>query len=340
MGVDMIQGFYYSKPMPIEEFKEYMISHSIKKHLEKVDYKDVLISSTADRFQQKPLVLVVEDIISNQALMKKILEPNYRIALTNNGKEGYEYILKHKEEISCILLDLLMPVMDGFQLLKILHNDESLSVIPVIITTETGSNGELRALNLGAHSFVAKPYNPDVLKHHVRKAVEELNFKKFQKEYTTNAGEIYYKAYFDTMTGLLNENGINKELQKLDFSSSYKILLLDVNGTKEINLFKGHDIGDQIICRIAELLRENIPQSYILGRVEGDQFIVVFAPTPNSVELEDKEQLLCNIIEKNKFAGINLSCTASMSDLTSKEELHEVYLRLMQNICNLKASKR
>lgn len=183
MGVNLIQGYFYSKPMPIDDFKAYMEEHRAPEKVLMPDIPETILSEINPDFKEKPLILVVEDIESNRVLMEKLLSDDYRIDTAVNGAEAYEYIKDHEQELSCILLDLLMPVMDGFQVLELLHNDEKLSKIPVIITTETGSNGELRALNLGAHSFVAKPYNPDVLRHHVRKAVEERAFLKMKDEY-------------------------------------------------------------------------------------------------------------------------------------------------------------
>lgn len=121
MGVNLIQGYFYSKPMPMEEFRTYMGKHLKPKKVESVGIPQMLLSEFTEDSKDKPLILVVEDIESNQILMKRILSAEYRIDTADNGQIAYDYIKEHANELSCILLDLLMPVMDGFQLLEILH---------------------------------------------------------------------------------------------------------------------------------------------------------------------------------------------------------------------------
>lgn len=180
MGCNYIQGFYFAKPMPVESFETYMTDYE-KNHPDMVHKKRELsrpLAGTQD--SDRTLVLIVEDVACNRELLKELLEPDYATATACNGEEAYRYIQEHHSEISCIMLDLLMPVMDGFQLLDLMRTDGTLEEIPVVITSEAGSDGELRALRLGADSFVAKPYNPEILLHHVGKAVRERDFRKLR----------------------------------------------------------------------------------------------------------------------------------------------------------------
>ena len=184
MGCDYIQGYYFSKPMPLEVFVSYMEDNKYECEEEEVAPTNELLSSRTDENDgEKPLVLVVEDIESNREVLKTLLLPFYEVAQAVNGKEACEYISIHHSEVSCITLDLLMPVMDGFQVLEFMRTNDMLKEVPVIITTEIGNNSELRALHLGASSFVGKPYDPEILLHHIRKAVEERELRKFKAEF-------------------------------------------------------------------------------------------------------------------------------------------------------------
>lgn len=180
MGCNYIQGYYFAKPMPVAEFEKYMTEHENNNSDLSADNDIPKESVKETDSTNKPLVLIVEDIESNQTLMKSILALYYSTAIACNGKEAYQYIQEHHGEISCIALDLLMPVMDGFQLLDLMRMDGSLDEIPVIITSEAGADSELRALRLGADSFVAKPYDSEILLHHVKKAINERNFRKLR----------------------------------------------------------------------------------------------------------------------------------------------------------------
>lgn len=189
MGCNYIQGYYFSRPMPPDTFATYLQTHKVQTKVPEPEDAAAAPQEQKPDEQDRPLVLVVEDIASNREIVRTLLTPAYRVAEAQNGAQAYEYLQDNAQEVSCILLDLLMPVMDGFQLLGLIHQSEELSQIPVIIATESGSDGELRALNLGAHSFVAKPYNPHILTHHVGKAVEEREFLRLKKEYLLQNGK-------------------------------------------------------------------------------------------------------------------------------------------------------
>ena len=99
------------------------------------------------------LVLVVDDQEINRDVLGMILEDYYDIVYAENGKEALEIINKSREKLSVILLDLMMPVMDGFTVLEKVKNDEQLNHIPVIVLTAEKS-AELRALQMGAADFI------------------------------------------------------------------------------------------------------------------------------------------------------------------------------------------
>ena len=105
---------------------------------------------------RRPLVLVVEDQEINRDLLGMILEDDYDVIYAENGEEGLEAIRANRNNLSIILLDLMMPVMDGFQVLDALAKDPELKSIPVIVLTAE-KDAELKALQMGAVDFITKP---------------------------------------------------------------------------------------------------------------------------------------------------------------------------------------
>lgn len=184
LGCDCIQGFFFSKPMPVAEFEEYIDRY------ERASDVAAKTNAASTRFhpaipspsQKRPHVLIVEDVSSNRELLTALLSPYYTTAAVCDGQEAYRYISEHHTEIACVLLDLMMPIMDGFQLLDLMRDEGLLDEIPVVITTEDGNKAELRAIRLGASGFVSKPYDPEILLHHVEQAVNESRLKKIIKE--------------------------------------------------------------------------------------------------------------------------------------------------------------
>lgn len=101
-------------------------------------------------------LLIVDDISTNREILKKILGGEYDILEAGDGSEALSLMRREGEGISAVLLDLAMPVMDGFELLEMTQNDARLSLIPVIVTTgQTELESEVRALELGANDYIS-----------------------------------------------------------------------------------------------------------------------------------------------------------------------------------------
>ncbi|MGN0400424.1 MAG: EAL domain-containing protein, partial [Blautia sp.] len=162
-GCDYVQGYYYARPMPLNEFEQYLKEHEKpeKKSLEKkisLNEWEPLIDET-----RKDTILIVEDSEMNREILKSMLKPFYYVQEAENGEVAYRYLKTYGKEISLILLDMIMPVVDGFQFMKLRSEDSDLSGIPVIITSESNEDSELMALQLGADYFVGKPYHRERL---------------------------------------------------------------------------------------------------------------------------------------------------------------------------------
>jgi len=115
------------------------------------------------QIQRPQLVLVVDDQEINRDALGVILEDDYEIIYAGGGREALDLIRERADELSVVLLDLMMPVMSGFEVLDVMKNDESLRRIPVIVLTAEKS-AELRALQLGAADFITKPFDmPEVI---------------------------------------------------------------------------------------------------------------------------------------------------------------------------------
>lgn len=117
-------------------------------------------------------ILIVEDNALNRAMLVEIISDQYTALEAENGKDALKILLRDQEEIALILLDVIMPVMDGYTFLDIIKKDPRLSLIPVIITTQSSSeDDEVAALAHGANDFVPKPYRSKVILHRIANAI-------------------------------------------------------------------------------------------------------------------------------------------------------------------------
>lgn len=117
-------------------------------------------------FTMKKQILVVDDDEINREVLDAILSEDYNVLKADNGREALDILEANPENISLVILDVIMPVMDGYEVLDIIKSNPELSSIPVIFATQNDSEeSEIVALEHGATDFVTKPYRPKIIKH-------------------------------------------------------------------------------------------------------------------------------------------------------------------------------
>lgn len=298
MGCNYIQGYYFAKPMPVDAFLEYMAEHPTPCKQPEKHSNPVLKTSGVMAEEDKPLILVAEDVESNRAILRELLRPYYRVVEAVNGKEACSCILNRRKELACVLLDLVMPEMDGFQVLRFMKTDGFLGEIPVVITTETGGNNELRAIKLGANSYIAKPYQPELLYHAVKKAVEEREFHIAKREFDKNSSDLYEKAYRDELTTLLNRNGLMEAIDYISPDEGCALALLDIDNLKQYIDDKGHAAGDRLIKDAALSMSGAVGRGDILAHMGGEEFAAVLVGTTEPEAALERVSAMCVAVEK------------------------------------------
>ena len=131
----------------------------------------------------KPQVLIVDDSFMNREMLNEILNDEYRIIEANDGKEALEIISKKRRKIDCVLLDITMKEVDGFEVLETMTNMQWLNSLPVIIiSSESAPFFIKKAYTLGAVDYISRPFDADVVKRRVKNTVAlYANQKKLTK---------------------------------------------------------------------------------------------------------------------------------------------------------------
>lgn len=213
----------------------------------------------------KKKILVVEDNQINRMMLCNILSEQYEVLEAENGLEALSVLDTHGEEISIILLDITMPVMDGYEFLSRFKEEPAYSSIPVIVTTQSDAESdEVNALSHGATDFVSKPYKPQIILHRVASII-----KLRESAYLVNL------AKYDRLTGLYSKEFFYqkaREILQQNPDKSYDIICSDVENFKLVNDVSGMEAGDRLLCGIAGLYRQFVGDLGICGRFHADQF--------------------------------------------------------------------
>ena len=215
-------------------------------------------------------LLLVDDIRANREILKKILGSSYLFLEAGDGGEAMSALLDHGTEISAVLLDLAMPVMTGYEVLTRMKQTTALAGIPVIVMTgDTEAQSEVKALSLGAMDYLAKPYNPDIVKQRIRNTINlretSAALNALQRDRLT--GLYNREAFFDRVPAMLE----GKE------PSCYVLSCFDIDNFKVINDQYGTKTGDRILRMIADALRLGMEEvGGLCCRMNGDNFACLY----------------------------------------------------------------
>ena len=210
-------------------------------------------------------VLVVDDEEVNRSILGTILETEYEVLYAENGQEALDQVHAHKETLSLILLDLLMPQMDGYEVLNVLRTDTQFRKIPVVVLTSEKS-AEVKSLKLGAADFLSKPYDlPEVILARVSHAIE-----LFEGENIIQATET------DGLTGLLTNEFFFEYSHQFDQyhpERAMDAVVLNLSRFHLLNELYGRAGGDSILSTIAAQLRAiSDSEDGLAARVNSDTF--------------------------------------------------------------------
>lgn len=222
-------------------------------------------------------LLIAEDQPVNQKILQTILQEEYNLVFANNGREALDLLLREGTQISAVLLDLIMPEMDGYAVLQAMQKDTILSGIPVIVMTqENRESEELRSLSLGAYDFLTKPYRPEIIKRRIDKAIT-----------LRETAAILNRVERDNLTGLYNKDFFYtccERSLKENPEYLYDIVCMDIDKFKLVNDLYGKAEGDKLLRHFGDLLLKLIHEcGGIVSRMVADTFLM-FVPRNSDYE--------------------------------------------------------
>ncbi|WP_048319153.1 GGDEF domain-containing response regulator [Crocosphaera watsonii] len=222
---------------------------------------------------EKFLILVVDDMRINRQLLIEILDTaGYGTTFAISGKQALERV--KVTEIDLILLDLMMPEINGIEVCKLLKEDENTAHIPVIfLTAVTETNNVLNAFEAGAVDYVTKPFRTPELLARIK---IHLDLKRTKDELEKAYEQMKRIAATDELTGIANRRSIfNFGKQEFALSQRYKslfsLLMIDVDKFKTINDTHGHDVGDQALKMMVNITLKCLRQVDYIGRLETEE---------------------------------------------------------------------
>ena len=235
-----------------------------------------------------PLILVADDEPVNLALIKRRLEwEEYRVETAEDGGQAVEAARRTLPDL--IILDVMMPVLDGLQACRLLKGDPETRDIPVIFLSALDDiETKVSGLALGANDYVSKPFRVEELLARVRVAIrmkrDRDRLRQRAEELRRSAEAASEMSMTDALTGLLNRYGLQHALQREHsearrYARPLSCLLLDIDFFKAVNDTYGHAAGDTALMQTARVLAESVRGSDVVCRYGGEEFLVLVPET-------------------------------------------------------------
>lgn len=276
--------------------------------------------------QQK--ILIVDDA-PIQIITEILYHEDYEIFSATTGEKAIEIALSENPDL--ILLDVMMPDMDGYEICRKLKSYKQLHHLPIIfLTAKHDIEDETKALALGAIDYITKPFNPDILKVRIKNHLEQ----KLQHDILENLSSR------DGLTGIANrrrfDEFLNQEwLRAKRNKTQLSLIMMDVDYFKQYNDNYGHLAGDDCLKQIASTLESQLKRpTDLVARYGGEEFVSILPDTDSEGALHIAKLFLESVSElkiphshSNVADYVTISigvATVIPSALFSKEELIKV----------------
>ncbi len=222
-----------------------------------------MFQGTGDYMGRKKYVLIVDDCQQDRMAVADVLRADYDILEACNGKQALEILSRKRAQISLIMLDLMMPVMDGYEFLEMYRKRKEYSYLPVVVcTTEDDPEREQKSLELGAWDFVLKNSSPGIMRLRAGNAIEKSKVRFLEYDFLTG---IYGQQKFYQAT---------RELLDQRAGENFAFIHFDIDRFRIINTLYGSKEGDRLIHFVAGAIRK-VMTAYgrgTYGRLGGDVF--------------------------------------------------------------------
>ncbi len=258
-------------------------------------------------------ILVADDSRLYRKLVEETLaHEQYAVCFAKNGREARDLLAVHQPAL--VITDWEMPDITGIELCEHIRRDQASYTYVILLTSKTDKDQIIKGLAAGADDYLTKPFHSGELLARVavgRRIVE------LHREIQAKNRLLEELALTDSLTGLPNRRAVQDwAIRQLSGAArhgfSFWVVMVDLDSFKSVNDTYGHEAGDVVLKRFAELLRANTRASNICGRLGGEEFVVVIthAEKPNVQMVVDRIRHQLEA-EAFKFGGRTLAVTAS-----------------------------
>ncbi|MBC7939538.1 MAG: diguanylate cyclase [Chitinophagaceae bacterium] len=245
-----------------------------------------LLAPTAAAADERPRLLVVDDQRANIQALFQAFQADHKVLMATSGEQALTLCRSQPPDL--VLLDVVMPGMDGFEVCRQLKADQATKDIPVIfVTGHHDEEAETRGLDVGAVDFISKPINPRVVRARVKTHLTMKRQSDLMRQW----------VYIDGLTGVCNRRYFDEHLKSEwdragRLGAPLSVGLVDVDFFKRYNDHYGHQAGDECLRRVAAVMKASLKRpTDIVARYGGEEFGLLLPDTDGAGALQLASQI-------------------------------------------------
>ncbi|MDR9500052.1 MAG: response regulator [Hydrogenovibrio sp.] len=279
--------------------------------------------------RRKGRILIVDDQPSNLKVLANGLKDEYVIQAADSGAKALKLAEKAPQP-DLVLLDIVMPAMDGYEVLKALKSNELTQAIPVMfISALDGVSDEQTGLELGAVDYIAKPFKMPVVKARIRTQIAlKLKTDRLEKE-----------SHLDGLTDIPNRRHFDQTLRVeahrlIRSHRPLGLIMLDIDFFKPFNDHYGHGRGDECLIKVAQALQSVLCRpADVVARYGGEEFVAILPETDLQgvqVIAEKMRQAVWNLSIEHGFSSVSDRVTVSVGGVSQSLDAEGEAISLLQ----------
>ncbi len=289
-------------------------------------------------------ILIADDDPNNRDLLRRRLEcEGHEVVETKSGLEILAYL--KDQHCDLVLLDIMMPEMDGFQTLARLKQHPQLRELPVIMISALDElRSVVRCIEMGAEDYLPKPFNRVLLRARIGASLEKKWLRDAERRKTEELErtlqlleqaqtQLAVLATQDALTGLANRRAVDSQLNsRTKRENLLSVIYIDLNGFKKINDTYGHQAGDELLKQVGERLRREFRATDFVGRWGGDEFVALVEASFADAQAKVAQVAGCfekafTITSGDTEQSVSVGAALGLATLRPGESVNEVLQR-------------
>ena len=291
----------------------------------------------------KKTILCIDDTPSNLFTIKSVIntlaDELYDVITVESAMDGLDVLLRKKVDV--ILLDVMMPEVDGFETAKMIKSNRKTKNIPVLFLTAKKDDETIESCFTLGNDYINKPFNHVELlariSFHLRLSDKELEVHKREVELT-------HEANFDSLTQIYNRKMFHKLMnEKIDLfkeqQKPFVLIMLDIDYFKNVNDKYGHLVGDEVLKIMSKEIKSHIRDSDVLARWGGEEFALSF--NINITHAKEVAENLRKYVENIDFPSVGkITCSFGLTEYIDGDTLDTLTKRADAALYDAKSSGR